>query len=93
MRTLSSYSMFVNTRCNCVFVSRVVAALVKCKYFAGWTPLHVAAEGGREDVVEVLLHHKADCSLVTDTGHDHIIMIYINSHFSEGNLCVRSKTI
>ena len=37
---------------------------------AGWTPLHVAAEGGREAVVEVLLRHKADCSLVTDTGLD-----------------------
>ena len=36
----------------------------------GWTPLHVAAEGGREAVVEVLLRHKADCSLVTDTGLD-----------------------
>ena len=33
----------------------------------------MAAEGGREDVVEVLLHHKADYSLVTDTGQDHII--------------------
>ena len=36
--------------------------------FAGWTPLHVAAEGGREAVVEVLLRHNADPSLVTDTG-------------------------
>ena len=52
--------------------------------FAGWTPLHVAAEGGREDVVEVLLHHKADCSLVTDTGQDHIITMSFGGecHFS-----------
>ena len=38
--------------------------------FPGWTPLHVAAEGGREAVVEVLLRHNADSSLVTDTGLD-----------------------
>ena len=44
----------------------------------------MAAEGGREDVVEVLLRHKADCSLVTDTGQDHIIMISFDGdcHFS-----------
>jgi len=37
--------------------------------WTGWTPLHVAAEGGREAVVEVLLRHNADSSLVTDTGY------------------------
>ena len=30
----------------------------------------MAAEGGREAVVEVLLRHNADSSLVTDTGLD-----------------------
>ena len=55
--------------------------LIAISNLAGWTPLHVAAEGGHEAVVEVLLCHKADCSLVTDTGHDHIIMIYIDCHF------------
>ena len=40
----------------------------------------MAAEGGREDVVEVLLHHKADCSLVTDTGHDHIIIFFLSEN-------------
>ena len=48
---------------------KILPFFPKC-YLAGWTPLHVAAEGGREAVVEVLLHHKADCSLVTDTGLD-----------------------
>ena len=42
--------------------------LIAISNLAGWTPLHVAAEGGHEAVVEVLLRHKADCSLVTDTG-------------------------
>ena len=38
------------------------------QFLPGWTPLHVAAEGGRDAVVEVLLRHRADPSLVTDTG-------------------------
>ena len=48
--------------------------------FAGWTPLHVAAEGGREAVVEVLLRHNADPSLVTDTGlfyHDSLTHFWL----------------
>ena len=40
------------------------------QFLAGWTPLHVAAEGGRDAVVEVLLRHRADPYLVTDTGLD-----------------------
>ena len=48
----------------------IKATSIAIANLAGWTPLHVAAEGGREAVVEVLLRHKADCSLVTDTGLD-----------------------
>ena len=56
----------------------------------------MAAEGGQEEVVEVLLHHKADCSLVTDTGldgHDacdHIgddhDCVFLDHHRNQGNI-------
>ena len=35
--------------------------------FAGWTPLHAAAEAGHDAIVRLLLDHGASVSAVTDT--------------------------
>lgn len=48
---------------------------------AGWlTPLHVAAQKGRENIVRILLQHNADCNAKDSDGLTPLVQAAISGH-------------